>query len=78
MIKSGKGSVIAQTHEVNDVNLCILLAEDLLCCILGPCQGDGDDTLPGEEGVAEYDSYLEEAAGAILPPGGFRSLLYGA
>ena len=24
--------------------------------------------MPGEEGVAEYDSYLEEAAGAILPP----------
>lgn len=33
------------------------------------CQGDGDDMLlPGEEGVAEYDSYLEEAAGRILPP----------
>ncbi len=24
--------------------------------------------LPGEEGVAEYDSYLEEASGAVLGP----------
>jgi len=32
------------------------------------CQGDGDEGLPGEEGMAEYDSYLEEAAGTILGP----------
>lgn len=33
------------------------------------CQGaDEEDHLPGEEGVAEYDSFLEESAGGILGP----------
>lgn len=33
------------------------------------CQGDDEDAhFPGEEGVAEYDSFLQESAGTILGP----------
>ena len=33
------------------------------------CQGDDEEVhLPGEEGVAEYDSFLQESAGTILGP----------
>ena len=33
------------------------------------CQGDDEDMhYPGEEGVAEYDSFLQESAGTILGP----------
>ena len=46
----------------NEMYLCVSIKQ-------AECQGFGEDQLfPGEEGVAEYDSFLEESAGRLLGP----------
>ena len=41
----------------------------MFSCLQSQCQGDDDEAhFPGEEGVAEYDSFLQESAATILGP----------